>query len=109
MSITAYFTSLDRFQISLDDRGILTSIKEKMMAAGAQMRESEMFTEDQMVAWDNKPTVNQTWDNLLIYFTEKGLRGASIQQPQPSNHVSRKRRWRHKNRHQRKKEERQRR
>jgi hypothetical protein len=35
MSITAYFTGLDRFQISLDDRGILTSIKEKTMAVGA--------------------------------------------------------------------------
>ncbi len=35
MSITAYFTGLDRFQISLTDRGILTSFKEKTMAAGA--------------------------------------------------------------------------
>jgi hypothetical protein len=35
MSITAYFTCLDRFQISLDDCGISTSVKEKRMAAGA--------------------------------------------------------------------------
>jgi hypothetical protein len=49
-SITAYFTQLDRFQVSLGNRGIATSKEEKTMAAGAQMWNSEMFTEDQMVA-----------------------------------------------------------
>jgi hypothetical protein len=71
MSITAYFTGLDRFQISLTDRGISTSIKEKTMAAGARMWESMMFTEDQMVAWKNRPAVDQMWTNLQTYFTEK--------------------------------------
>ena len=52
-SITAYFTQLDRFQVSLGDRGIATSDQEKTMAAGAQMWQSEMFTEDQMVAWED--------------------------------------------------------
>jgi hypothetical protein len=37
------------------------------------MWESEMFTKDQMVAWENKPTANQMWDNLQTYFTEKWL------------------------------------
>ncbi len=37
MSITAYFTGLDRFMISLNDRGISTSVEEKMMAARARM------------------------------------------------------------------------
>ena len=64
MSITAYFTGLDKFQIPLADRGISTSVKEKAMAAGARMWESKMFTEDQMVAWENKPAVDQTWVNL---------------------------------------------
>jgi hypothetical protein len=73
MNITAYFTGLDKFQISLADRGISTSVEEKAMAAGARMWESEMFTEDQMVAWENKPTVDQTWVNLQAYFTEKWL------------------------------------
>ena len=40
------FTTLDRFQILLADRGISTSEAEKTMAAGAQMWQSEMFTED---------------------------------------------------------------
>jgi hypothetical protein len=30
-----------------------------MMMAGAKMRESEMFTKDQMVAWKNKTAVQQ--------------------------------------------------
>ena len=32
-----------------------------------------MFTEDQMVAWENKPTAQQTWQALQDYFTEKWL------------------------------------
>ena len=55
-SITAYFTSLDKFHTSLADRGISTSIDEMTMAAGARMLEREMFTENQMVAWENKTT-----------------------------------------------------
>ena len=49
-SITAYFTVLNKFCISLADRGIVTSVGEMTMAAGARMWESEMFTKDQMVA-----------------------------------------------------------
>ncbi len=63
MSITTYFTGLDKFQISLVDHGILTSIEEKAMAAGARMWVREMFAEDQMVAWENRPATNQTWTN----------------------------------------------
>jgi hypothetical protein len=44
--ITAYFTSLDCFQNSLGDRGIATSNTKKTMAAGTQMWNSAMFTED---------------------------------------------------------------
>ncbi len=45
-SITAYFTQLDRFQVSLGNRGIATSKAEKTMVAGEQMWQSKMFTED---------------------------------------------------------------
>ena len=72
-SITGYFTTLDKFRTSLADRGIFTSIKEMTMAAGARMWESEMFTEDQMVAWENKPAAAQTWQALQDYFTKKWL------------------------------------
>ncbi len=72
-SITAYFMQLDHFQVSLGNRGIATSKAEKTMAAGAQMWQSNMFTEDQMVAWENKPAAQQTWVVLQAYFTKKWL------------------------------------
>ncbi len=37
------------------------------------MWQSEMFTEDQMVAWENKPAALQTWAKLQTYFTKKWL------------------------------------
>jgi hypothetical protein len=72
-SITAYFTGLKKFKNSLANRGITTSVKEMTMAAGARMWESKMFTEDQLVLWENKPAANQTWHALQDYFTEKWL------------------------------------
>ncbi len=71
--ITAYFTGLDKFHTSLANRGIATSVEEMTMAVGARMWESKMFTEDQMVAWENKPAAQQTWQALQDYFTEKWL------------------------------------
>jgi hypothetical protein len=46
-----------------------------MMAAGAQMWQSEMFTEDQMVIWEKRGVgvMAQTWAALQTYFTEKWL------------------------------------
>ena len=72
-SITAYFMQLDRFQVSLGDRGIATSKEDKTMAVGAQIWNSKMFTEDQMVAWENKTVAQQTWAALQTYFTDKWL------------------------------------
>ncbi len=63
-SITAYFTGLNNFRTSLVDYHILTSIKEMTMTVGARIRESKIFTKDQMVVWENKPVVQQTWQNL---------------------------------------------
>ena len=63
-SITMYFTGFNCFQTSLSDRSIATSNTEKTMVISAQMWNSKMFTEDQMVAWESKPTTNQTWTNL---------------------------------------------
>jgi hypothetical protein len=63
-SITAYFTSLDKFQTSLAVCGIATSIKEMTILVGARMWESKMVTKDQMVVWENKTAVQQTWQNL---------------------------------------------
>ncbi len=46
---------------------------EKTMVAGAQIWQSKMFTEDQMVTWENKPGAQQTWAALQAYFTKKWL------------------------------------
>jgi hypothetical protein len=73
MSITAYFSLLDCFQVLLGDCEIATSNEEKTMAAGAQMWQSEMFTDDQMVVWENRGAMAQTWLALQTYFTEKWL------------------------------------
>ena len=100
MSITAYFAGLDKFQISLSDRGISTSVEEKAMAAGARMWESKMFTEDQMVAWEKKTAIDQTWVNLQTYFTESGWRGNNTRQPRQSSRDSKKQHWRHKSKRQ---------
>ncbi len=72
-SITAYFTQLDCFQVSLGNCGISMSKAEKIMAAGAKIWHSKIFMEDQMVAWENKTAVQQTWVELQTYFTEKWL------------------------------------
>jgi hypothetical protein len=72
-SITAYFTQLNPFQVSLGDRGIATRKAKKTMAARAQMWQSKIFTEDQMVAWKNKTAAQQTWAALQAYFTKKWL------------------------------------
>ncbi len=72
-SIKAYFTGLNKFRTSLANCGISTSVDKMTMAAGARVWELEMFTEDQMVAWENKPTTQQTWQALQDYFTEKWL------------------------------------
>jgi hypothetical protein len=60
MNITAYFSLLDLFQVSLGNCGIVTSNKEKTMAAGAQMWQLEMITEDQMVVWENRGAMVRT-------------------------------------------------
>ena len=73
-SITAYFTGLEKFKNSLANCSIATSVEKMTMAAGARMWESEMFTKDQLVLWENKPAANQTWQVLQdYYFTEKWL------------------------------------
>jgi hypothetical protein len=69
----AYFTGLNKFQTSLANRGIPTSIKEMRMAASARQCESKMFNKDQMIAWENKTTAQQTWKNLQEFFMEKWL------------------------------------
>jgi hypothetical protein len=43
-SISGYFTNIKKFKNSLANRGIVTSVEDMVLAAGAQMWDSEMFT-----------------------------------------------------------------
>jgi hypothetical protein len=56
--------------VSLGNYGIATSNAKKTMAVGAHMWQSKMFTEDQMIAWENKAAAQQTWVVLQTYFTK---------------------------------------
>ncbi len=74
-SITMYFTQLGQLQVSQGNCSIATSNAKKTMVAGAQMWQSETFTEDQTVMWENKGAAQQTWAKLQTYFTKKWLEG----------------------------------
>jgi hypothetical protein len=73
LSITTYFTQINCFQISLVDHSITTSNEEKLMAVGAKRVASKMFSEEQVLAWEDIPPTDQTWTNLQMYFTKKWL------------------------------------
>ncbi len=55
-------------------------MEEMTMALSARMWESKMFTKDKMVAWENKPAAQQTWQALQDYFTEKWLESRQYSQ-----------------------------
>jgi hypothetical protein len=88
-SITAYFTTLDKFRTSLADRGMSTRVDEMTMAAGARMWESEMFTEDQMVAWENKPLPSRHGRLSKTTSQRSGWNAASICKRQQNSRGSR--------------------
>jgi len=89
-SITTYFTQLNRFQVSLGDRGIATSDQEKTMAAGAQMWHSEMLTEDQMVDGKIGRRRRRRGRSSRHTSQKSGWNESSILPPRQSNRVSRK-------------------
>jgi hypothetical protein len=102
MSTTAYFSLLDCFQVLLGNSGITSSNKEKMMAAGAQMWQSEMFTEDQMVIWAIRGVMAQTWAALRHTSQRSGWSGSNTWQRQQHNRDSRRQRYLHKRQQQQK-------
>jgi hypothetical protein len=104
-SITAYFTQLDHFQVSLGDRGIATSEEEKTMAVGVQMWNSEMFTEDQMVAWENKPWLNRRGQHSKHTSRTSGSNAKNTPRRWQNNHASKRQRFLHKKQQQRRKRE----
>ncbi len=92
-SITAYFTQLDHFQVSLGDRGIATSEAKKTMAAGAQMWQSKMFMEDQMVAWEKKLRRNRHGQRSRHTSPRSGWNASSILRQRQNNPDSKRQRF----------------
>jgi hypothetical protein len=87
-SITTYLMQLDRFQVSLGDRGIGTRDAEKTMAAGEQMCQSEMFTEDQMVTWENKTAHSRHGPSSRHTSPRNGWNASNTLPRRLSNHTS---------------------
>ena len=70
-NIITCFKELENFREKLEAIGITTSIAEMATAAVAQMYNSNHFTEEQMIAWENKPYANQVDMAIMkAYFTK---------------------------------------
>ena len=69
--LQAYFAEIDRFELTLPDRGLDVPTGRKVLAVGAMMWDSGQFTSKQMHTWENKPPVDKTWDNIKDYFTQQ--------------------------------------
>ena len=68
--VGAYFTKLDKLEEELDNEyGIEWPTSMKMMVALGAMYDSNTFDEREMMAWEEKPAVDQTWVHLVSYFT----------------------------------------
>ena len=70
-NIITYFKELENFKEKLEARGIATSTAEMATAAVARMYDSNHFTEEQMIAWENKPDADQVnMTTMKTYFTK---------------------------------------
>ena len=68
--ITKYWKHLDELTTKLGEHNIATSDEEKFMAAVARMWESEFFTDKNLIKWEKKEAVDQTWTNVKTYLKE---------------------------------------
>ena len=69
--LQAYFAILDRFELTLPDRGLDVPTGRKVLAVGAMMWDSGQFTSKQMSTWENKAAADKTWPNIKDYFTQQ--------------------------------------
>ena len=67
----AYFANMDRFELTLPDRGLDVPTGRKVLAVGATMWDSGQLTSKQMSAWENKVAADKTWTNIKDYFTQQ--------------------------------------
>ena len=69
--LQAYFASIERFELTLPDRGLDVPTGRNVLAVGAMMWDSGQFTSKQMHKWENKTAALKTWDNIKAYFTQQ--------------------------------------
>ena len=67
--IATFFEKLDKMEEELrDDYGITWPTQLKITHAIEEMYDSELFTEDHMMDWEDKPDADKTWVHLQAYF-----------------------------------------
>ena len=72
MNILTYFKRIDNFARLLKERKIDGhNNAKKMPVAVSMMWSSVVFTEDQMVDWEDKAEGDKTWATAQAYFTTK--------------------------------------
>ena len=71
--LQAYFAIIQRFELTLPDRGLDVPTGRNVLAVGAMMMmwDSGQFTSKQMHKWENKVATDKTWDNIKAYFTQQ--------------------------------------
>jgi hypothetical protein len=67
----AYFANIQRFELTLPDRGLDVPTGRNVLAVSAMMWDSGQFTSKQMHKWENKAAADKTWDNIKAYFTQQ--------------------------------------
>jgi hypothetical protein len=68
-NILSYFTKLDKAQVAMVKAHVPCADATKAIQAAAQMDASNLFSEEQITAWEEKPHTDKTWTNLKTYFT----------------------------------------
>jgi hypothetical protein len=68
-NILSYFTKLDTAQVTMVKAHVPCEDAAKAIQAAAQMDTSNLFSEEQITAWEEKVHTDKTWTNLKTYFT----------------------------------------
>jgi hypothetical protein len=67
-NILSYFTKLDKAQVAMVKARVPCEDTAKAIQAAAQMDASNLFSEEQITAWEEKVHTDKTWTNLKTYF-----------------------------------------
>ena len=69
--IATYFHELEKTKKKLNLWNIITDDSQVVVQAVDAMYASDLFTEEEMIGWENKPENDKTWINCQTYFKEK--------------------------------------